>query len=325
MVAMTREHERTVTTNGVELHVRDAGPENGPVVVLAHGFPELGYSWRYVIGPIADAGYRVLVPDQRGYGRSSVPTRVEDYDIVHLTGDLLGLLDNVGAPSATFVGHDWGAMVVWQMSVLHPDRLDGVVGVSVPFQRRGPSAPIARMRERFAGVFFYFLYFQDPGVADAELGADPHETMRRLFAGGTTSLTPEQQLAAIADDGRGFIERIPAPERLPDWISEEELQVYADAFARNGFTGPINWYRNVDRNWELTEHVHGAKVEVPSLYIGGSADPVVAITPPATMNGWVTDHRGSIVLDGAGHWLPQERPAEVSAAVLEFLGQIHPV
>ena len=317
--------ERIVGTNGVELFVRDAGPEDGPVVVLAHGFPELGYSWRHVIGPIADAGYRVLVPDQRGYGRSSVPADVGDYDIIDLSDDLLGLLDDVGASSATFVGHDWGAIVVWQMSVLHPDRVDGVVGVSVPFQRRGPALPIPRMRERFAGVFFYMLHFQEPGVADAELAADPERTMRLLFSAGAAPSGPEAAFAAIADDGRGFLARIPEADGLPSWVSDVDVRVYADAFRRTGFTGPLNWYRNIDRNWELTAHLDGATVGVPALFIGGGNDPILALTPPSVMDGWVTDLRGTVVLDGAGHWLPQERPADVSAAILDFLGDVRPV
>lgn len=291
--------------------------------MLVHGFPELGYSWRHQIPALADAGYHVIVPDMRGYGQSTVPPRIEDYDIVHLTGDLCGVLDEIGVAEATFIGHDWGAIAVWQMSVLHPDRVTGVAALSVPFQRRGPSPPLARMRERFAGVFFYILYFQEPGVADAELDADPEATMRRFLASGSTAGTDaESALGAIADDGRGFLERIPEPDSLPDWITQAEFDVYVDAFRRPGFTGPLNWYRNYDRNWELTAHIDGAKVEAPSLLICGSADPVLLTTPPRIMDGWVTDHRDTIILDGAGHWLQQERPADVNAALLEFLGEL---
>ncbi|MDE0803688.1 MAG: alpha/beta hydrolase, partial [Acidimicrobiales bacterium] len=172
-----------MATNGVDLHVLDAGPADGPVVVLAHGFPELAYSWRHQIAVLADAGYRVLAPDQRGYGRSSRPDDVTDYDIVHLTDDLAGLLDDVGAVDATFVGHDWGSMVVWQMALLHPDRVNGVVGMSVPFPPRSVRPPVQMMRQIFADHFFYIVYFQEPGVADAELGGDPARTMRRMLCG----------------------------------------------------------------------------------------------------------------------------------------------
>ena len=313
-----------VDTNGVELFVREAGPTDGPLVILSHGFPELSYSWRHQIPALAAAGYHVIAPDQRGYGRSSKPDRVEDYNIAHLTDDLLGLLDDVSAESAVFVGHDWGAIAVWQMSVLHPDRVDGVVGISVPFQRRGPSLPIPRMRERFAGMFFYMLYFQEPGVADAELNADPRTTMRRMLSLGSAPQDPDASFAALADDGRCFLERLPEPERLPSWLTDDDLDVYVDAFSRTGFTGPLNWYRNLDRNWELTPHLDGARVEVPSLFIGGADDPVLALTPPSVMDGWVTDHRGSVVLEGAGHWLQQERPTEVNKALLAFLAAVTP-
>lgn len=324
----TETRERTVRTNGVELVVREAGPDDGPIVILAHGFPELSYSWRHQMPVLAAAGYHVIVPDQRGYGRSSRPDRVDEYDIVHLTDDLLGLLDDAGAEQALFVDHDWGAIVVWHMSVLHPERVAGVAGLSVPFQRRGPSPPIARMRERFAGVFFYILYFQDPGVADAELDADAGSTMRRILTMGSTAVdgdgADDGGFTAIADDGRGFVERLPEPERLPGWLTPADLDVYVAEFRRTGFTGPLNWYRNFDRNWELTAHLDGAKVEVPSLFISGSDDPVLLTTPPRVMDGWVTDHRGSIMLEGAGHWLQQERPAEVNAALLDFLGALMP-
>ena len=176
------------------------------------------------------------------------------------------------------------------------------------------------MRSRFAGVFFYMLHFQEPGLADAELGADPYRTIRVLFSAGSAPAGPEAAFAALADDGRGFLERIPDSGELPSWLTDDEVRVYADAFRSTGYTGPLNWYRNIDRNWELTAHLDGPRVEVPALFLGGGNDPVLAVTSPAVMDGWVTDLRGSIVLDGAGHWLPQERPDDVSAAILAFLG-----
>jgi len=319
--------ERTVSANGVELFVREAGPIDGPLVILAHGFPETSYSWRHQLPALADAGYRVIAPDQRGYGRSSRPDGIDNYHIVHLTDDLLGLVDDAGADRAAFVGHDWGAIVVWQMSVLHPGRVAGVAALSVPYQRRGPAPPMTRMRDRFAGVFFYILHFQEPGIADSELDADPAATMRRIMAMGSpraggADTTADAGFAAVADDGRGFLERLPEPEVLPPWLTAADLDVYVGDFMRSGFTGPLNWYRNFDRNWELTARLDGARVEVPSLFIGGTQDPVLLTTPPSVMDGWVTDHRGTIMLDGAGHWLQQERPAEVNAALLDFLADV---
>lgn len=315
--------QRTVAVNGVELFVNEAGERGSPVVVLSHGFPELGYSWRHQIGALADAGYHVLAPDQRGYGRSSRPDAITDYDIVHLTDDLLGLLDDVGADEAVFVGHDWGSFVVWHMSQLHPDRTRGVCGMSVPFAPRGSMPPVQVMRQVFADNFFYIVYFQEPGVADAALGADPARTMRRLLAGTKLELSTadasEAMATAFANDGRGFVERMPEPDGLPDWLSQDELDHYVGEFRRTGFTGGLNWYRNFDRNWELTPQLAGAKVTVPSLFIGGAQDPVLTMMPVATMDGWLEDHRGTVLIDDAGHWVQQEKPGEVNAALLDFL------
>ena len=309
---------RTVATNGVELHVTEAG--EGVPVVFAHGFPELSYSWRHQLPAVAAAGYHAIAPDQRGYGRSSRPEAIEDYDIVHLTDDLLGLLDEMGEDKAVFVGHDWGSMIVWQMALLHPERVAGVVGMSVPFLPRAPMPPVQLMRQVFGDSFFYILYFQEPGVADAELGADAATTMRRMLAGLTVPKEGSTDLAGLAaPDGRGFVDRLPEPAGLPDWLSQEELDHYTAEFTRTGFTGGINWYRNFDRNWELTPQLAGSKVTVPSLFITGGADPVGIMSPAGIMDGWLEDHRGSITVDGAGHWVQQEAPTEVNDALITFL------
>jgi pimeloyl-ACP methyl ester carboxylesterase len=312
--------DRTVATNGVELHVVDEG--EGFPVVLAHGFPELAFSWRHQIPALARAGCRVLAPDQRGYGRSGRPEAVEDYDIVALTGDLVGLLDDIGEERAVFVGHDWGAIVVWQLALLHPERVAGVVGMSVPFIPRGPVPPVQAMRAAFGDQFFYILYFQEPGVADADLGRDPATTMRRMLAGLAAADDGPRLEGLAAPDGRGLVDRLPEPEGLPHWLSQAELDVYVEAFRRTGFTGGLNWYRNLDRNWELTAHLAGAKVGAPSLFVAGRQDPVLAMTPPSIMEGWLTDHRGDVIVEGAGHWVQQEKPAEVNAALVRFVESI---
>ncbi|MDP1820524.1 MAG: alpha/beta hydrolase [Acidimicrobiales bacterium] len=312
---------RTVATNGVELAVTDAG--DGFPIVLAHGFPELSYSWRHQVPALAAAGYRVLAPDQRGYGRSSRPEAIEDYDIVHLTDDLLGLVDDIGAERAVFVGHDWGSMVVWNMALLHPDRVAGVAGLSVPFVPRGPMPPVQLMRKAFGDAFFYIVYFQEPGVADADLGRDPGTTMRRMLAGLSVPEGGSVDMTGLAaPDGAGFVDRLPEAEGLPSWLTQDDLDHYTDEFTRTGFTGGINWYRNFDRNWKLTAHLDGAKVTVPSAFITGSADPVALMMPAAVMDGWVEDHRGTTTVDGAGHWVQQERPDEVNAALLTFIDSL---
>ncbi len=311
-----------IASNGIELSVTQAG--DGFPVVLCHGFPELAYSWRHQIPALAAAGYRVLAPDQRGYGESSKPAAIEEYDIVHLTGDMVGLLDAIGEEKAVFVGHDWGAPVVWALAQRLPERVAGVVGMSVPFIPRAPAPPTTIFRQIFSDTFFYMLYFQEPGVADADLGRDPAATMRRfLCAIGGEALTSSGG-ASLGDlagprDGRGLVERLAEPERLPSWLSQQELDHYIDVFRRTGFTGGLNWYRNLDRNWELTAEGASAKVEVPALFIGGAADPVLLMSPPSTMEGHVTDLRGTLIIEGAGHWVQQERPSEVNAALVDFL------
>jgi pimeloyl-ACP methyl ester carboxylesterase len=317
--------ERIVQTNGVELFVVDEGPTDGPVVVLAHGFPELSYSWRHQIPALASAGYRVLAPDQRGYGRSTRPEAVDDYDIVHLTDDLLGLLDDVGVDDAVFVGHDWGSMVVWQQSLLNPERVKGVVGMSVPFLPRGPVPPVQMMRQVMGDNFFYILYFQEPGVADADLGRDAATTMRRMLAGlrSTGEADAEAATRMFAPGSAGFVERMPEPDALPEWLSQDELEHYVAEFGRTGFTGGINWYRNFDRNWSLTEHLADAKVAMPSLFIGGAQDPVLVMSPPGIGDASLSDHRGNVIVDDAGHWVQQEKPAEVNAALLSFIDSVN--
>jgi len=268
--------ERLVETNGVSLRTYEAGERGAPLVVLAHGFPELAYSWRHQIQVIADAGYHVLAPDQRGYGGSDRPDAVEAYDIHALTGDLVGLLDEVGTDRAIFIGHDWGAMVVWHTAVLHPERVRAVAGLSVPPIPRARSRPTERWRQKF-GDDFYMLRFQEPGLAEAEMEADVAATMSGMFAGLLTG---------------------PAP--LPDWIGADEFDHYVTEFSRTGFTGALNWYRNYDRNWGLAEGASLAKITVPALFVGGEHD---LGGPPELMRAMAAATPGAkyVMIEGAGH------------------------
>jgi pimeloyl-ACP methyl ester carboxylesterase len=297
--------EGLVKVNGIELNVLDEG--EGPLVVLCHGFPELAFSWRRQIPALVQAGYRVLAPDMRGYGASSAPAAIEDYDIVSLCGDMSGLLDALDEPSAVFVGHDWGANVVWQMAVLHPERVRAVAGLSVPFTPRAPAHPLPIMR-RHLGEDFYIVRFQEPGVAEAALSRDVRRTFLRMFG-------PPAPLDLEGRMSQGATER-------PEWITEDELSVYVETFTRTGFAGGLNWYRNIDRNWELTEPVGERRVEQPSLFLTGEVDVVRQFMPAQVMDGWVTDMRASVVVPGAGHWVQQEQPEAVNAAVLDFLAGV---
>lgn len=311
--------ERLVETNGVQLRVTEAGERGAPVVILAHGFPELAYSWRHQIPVLAEAGYHVLAPDQRGYGGSSRPEAIEDYDIHQLTADLVGLLDDIGAERAVWIGHDWGAAVVWNAPLLHPDRVAAVAALSVPAVPRSKSAPTQAWRKAFGERFFYILYFQEPGVADAELNADPARTMRRMMGGLRTSGDPLTASRMVAPGPEGFIDRLPEPETLPDWLSQEELDHYIAEFARTGFTGGLNWYRNFDRNWETTPELADAKITVPALFIGGTADPVLTFTRADRASQLITGPYRQVMIDDAGHWLQQERPHAVNETLLDFL------
>lgn len=311
--------ERLVETNGVSLRVIEAGDRGAPVVVLAHGFPELAYSWRHQIPALAAAGYHVLAPDQRGYGGSSKPDAVEDYNIVALTGDLAGLLDDVGAEKAVMVGHDWGSPVATNFPLLHPDRVAGVVALSVPPVPRAPAPPTQIWRGAFGDKFFYILYFQEPGVADAELGGDVARTMRRMIGGLRPTGDEFAAQRMIAPGPEGFIDRLPEPDGLPDWITQDELDHYIAEFSRTGFTGGLNWYRNFDRNWELTAQTPASTIAVPTLFIAGTADPVLGFTPRDHVSDVVSGDYREVLIDGAGHWLQQERPDEVNRELLGFL------
>nr|WP_221220033.1 alpha/beta hydrolase [Mycolicibacterium sp. BK634] len=288
--------EQLVDGDGVRLRVLQAGDPGAPVVILAHGFPELAYSWRHQIPALAAAGYHVLAPDQRGYGGSSAPEAVEAYDIHALTGDLVALLDHVGAEQAVFIGHDWGAMVVWHTALLHPDRVRAVAGLSVPPIPRARTRPTQRWREKF-GEDFYMLRFQEPGKADAEMAADVTTTMRGMF----NDLTPS------------------AP---PGWITDDEFDHYVTEFGRTGFTGALNWYRNYDRNWESTPQLTEARITVPSLFVGGTADPIAPTMNPARAREVVAGPYTEMWIEGAGHWVQQERPDEVNRILLEFLREV---
>lgn len=314
--------QRLVETNGVRLRVTEAGQRGDPVVLLAHGFPELAYSWRHQIPVLANAGYHVLAPDQRGYGGSSAPPDVEAYGIEALSADLVGLLDDIGAERAAFIGHDWGAIVAWDTALLHPDRVAAVAGLSVPPVPRSQVPPTKAFRNIFGDNFFYMLYFQQPGVADAELGGDPARTLRRLMGDAEPSDAEAAAMRMFAPGPEGFIDRMPEPAGLPDWISSDEFEHYVEEFTRTGFTGGLNWYRNLDRNWEATARIADATITAPAMFLAGTADPVLGFLRPDRAGEVVKGPYREVMLDGAGHWIQQERPDEVNEALLGFLSKL---
>ncbi|MER6264060.1 alpha/beta hydrolase [Streptomyces sp900105245] len=312
---------RMVDVNGIRLHLAEQG--DGPLVVLLHGFPESWHSWHRQFGPLADAGFRVVAPDQRGYGRSDHPEDVGAYTILHLVGDVVGLVRALGEERAYVVGHDWGAPVAWHTALLRPDVVRGVAGLSVPPPFRGARPPLATMEEMFGGRF-YWNYFARPGVADAEFGADPRTTLRKFifFASGDAPDAGEGG-QPLVDPERGWLATMPDPEVLPRWFTEEDLDALTESFSQ-GFTGALNWYRNLDRNWELTAPWQGAVVDRPALYVYGDRDVVPAFPGTPELISQLPElmpslWRPPLELAGCGHWTQQERPEEVNAALLEFL------
>jgi pimeloyl-ACP methyl ester carboxylesterase len=317
---------RVVETNGIRMHVAEAG--QGPLVVLCHGFPESWYSWRHQLVALAEAGYHAVAPDQRGYGQTDAPAPIDQYTLLHLVGDVVGLLDALGERTAVIAGHDWGAPVAWLAALLRPDRFRAVIGLSVPFRPRGSVRPTSVMAQTPEAIF-YQLYFQEPGVAEADLGRDPRATIRRLlyWASGE-GRDPGAGRVDAGDVGMvprsvGLVQSRPDPPVLPAWLGKAEIDFYAGEFARVGFRGGLNWYRNIDRNWELLAPWAGAPVTVPALYVAGERDLVLAFRGmdqllPALAR-FVPNLRKTIILPGCGHWTQQERPAEVNAAMLEFL------
>lgn len=313
-----------IDVNGIRLHIAEQG--EGPLVVLLHGFPESWHSWRHQFGPLADAGFRVVAPDQRGYGRSDHPEDVAAYSILHLVGDVVGLVHALGEERAFVVGHDWGAPVAWHTALLRPDVVRGVAGLSVPPPFRGGQPPLKTMRERFDGRF-YWNYFEQPGVAEAEFTADTRATLRKLLysASGDAPGAGRPEQALVAPE-RGWLADAPDPEVLPEWLTEEDLDALTESFAR-GFTGALNWYRNLDRNWELTAPWQGAVVSTPALYVYGDRDLVPAFPGTPELIEKLPElmpdlRRKPLVLPDCGHWTQQERPAEVNEALLDFLTEL---
>ncbi|MDP3893759.1 alpha/beta fold hydrolase [Nocardioides sp.] len=296
-----------IAVNGIELEVFEAGQEHaGNPIVLCHGWPELAFSWRHQMDAFAAAGYHVIAPNQRGFGHSSRPAEVTDYDIVHLSGDLVGLLDHFGYDGATFVGHDWGANVVWSTALLHPARVNKVIALSVPYMERGEVPPVAFI-ESIVGSDSYFVHFnRQPGVADAVFDANVRQFLRNLYRKNEPVAEPEPGMPLInlayAETARG-----------EPVMSDGELAVFVEAFEASGFTPSVNWYRNVDRNWEMLEDVDPI-VRQPALMIYGARDTVMRAP---NLEAFVP--RVEVVDLDCGHWIQQELPDEATRVILDWL------
>ncbi|MET4295432.1 pimeloyl-ACP methyl ester carboxylesterase [Bradyrhizobium sp. LB8.2] len=308
---------RVIKANGIDLFIREAG--QGPLVVLCHGWPELSYSWRHQIAALEEAGFHVVAPDMRGYGQSSAPADVAAYSIFDTVGDVVGLVQALGESKAVVIGHDWGAPVAWHAALFRPDIFTAVAGLSVPPPFRGRGKPLDLLRQ--GGVTnFYWQYFQAPGVAEAEFEHDVARTMR-VVLGGRGLADPSG--AMFVQEGKGFLGHATAEEPLPDWLGVADLAFFTEAFRKSGFRGGLNWYRNLDRNWELTAPWQNAQIHQPSLFIAGSKDAVITGLIGAKrvneLERVLPNLTQKLIIKGAGHWVQQERPDEVNAALVGFL------
>lgn len=316
---------QTIKNNNISMRLASVG--EGPLVVLLHGWPESWYSWRHQLVALANAGYKAVAPDMPGYGETDRLAAVEDYNIVNLASLVVGILDEMKATQAVLIGHDWGAAIAWQTALLHPERFSKLITLSVPYNKHAPIAPMEIYKKRFGEHFFYQLYFQTPGVAEKEFDAAPDKLLRRLYVSPDT---PKEK-PAITDtraEAGGFIERLGEPKRAPDWLTEEDLNYFVSQFQKAGFEGGINYYRNINRNWELLAPYADRKIEMPTLFMAGERDLVIngmmagGPDPVKLKEGMlplVPNIEDVILLPNIGHWIQQEAPEAVNKAILGFL------
>jgi pimeloyl-ACP methyl ester carboxylesterase len=313
---------QTLPVNGLQMRLAEQG--SGPLVLFCHGWPESWYSWRHQMTALAAAGYRAVAADMRGYGGTDAPAAVEQYTMLHLVGDMVGLVKALGEESAVIVGHDWGAPVAWTSALLRPDVFRAVAGMSVPFTPQGKTDLLSALQAQGITTF-YMQYFQTPGVAEAELEADVAASLRRIYFSGSGD-GPDRPTFGVLEPGAGVLSNTVDPLALPAWLPREDLDYYTNEFKRAGFRGGLNWYRNLRRSWELLAPWRGCVIRQPSLFIAGSRDNVLRFPAsksqieayPRTLPGL----RGCYIVEGAGHWIQRERAAEVNRLLLAFLSAL---
>jgi pimeloyl-ACP methyl ester carboxylesterase len=322
-------NEKTIATRTLKTSILDAG--SGPLVLMCHGFPETKHAWRHQIVALAKAGYRAVAPDMRGYGGTEAPEREDQYSVIHAVGDMVALLDALGERTAVIVGHDWGASIAWQAALMRPDRFRAVAALSVPIMGQ-PPVPPSKIFPQNADALFYTLYFQDPAAAEVEFNRDVRLTLGKLLHAASGEAGPRKPGDAtpnpfgMVSRKTGLLPSLPSPGRLPEWLQPEDFEHLVTAFESRGFRNALNYYRNLDRNWELQQAAVGQTVNVPAVFMIGERDTGLSIpgmdTIIAAMPRLVPELRGSHVLLEAGHWLQQERPSEVSQLLLQFLGTL---
>ncbi|GLK90442.1 alpha/beta fold hydrolase [Pseudomonas turukhanskensis] len=316
---MTAFQQQLLDVNGITLSIYSAGPDSGRPVWLLHGFPECWYSWRSQMTALAEAGYRVYAPEMRGYGDSSAPEDVAAYQILTLCADIQGAMDALGHTDVCMIGHDWGAPVAWHLGLLEPERVSVLGAMSVPFGGRPKRPAIDIMREANVGRFNYIVYFQEPGVAEAELNADIERSMRLLIGGNSDVFLHPKPADAQ------FLAGLDVPTTYPEWCNEQDFAVYLRTLNKHGFHGPLNWYRNFEVNWQSTEFLAGRQVLQPTLFLLGEDDPVGKLEAYTVKKmGELVPRLESHVLSECGHWIQNERAGRVNELLLEFLGRHYP-
>jgi pimeloyl-ACP methyl ester carboxylesterase len=315
-------HQR-VNTKGIRMHVAEVG--EGYPIVMCHGFPELWYSWRHQMRALAEAGFRTIAPDQRGYGETDAPEPIEAYSQRQLVGDIVGMLDALGIAKCVIIGHDWGGAVAWNAALIAPERIERVVGVNTPFLPRTPLKPTEVMKEMAQGQFHYVLYFQEPGVAEAELERDVRRSLRGFYQSAedlSGALDQSAPPGVFGPAGGGILDR-PPDRPQGKFLTAEDFEVFVRAFERTGFRGGLNWYRCIDRSWEESAGLEQL-VKQPALMITAEHDPVLRPSLCNGMEAFVPNLRKLVLVEGAGHWTQQEKPAEVNAALMEFIADLRP-
>lgn len=311
----------TIEIEGLPIHYVEAG--NGPLVLLLHGFPYTWFEWRHQIGPLAEAGYRVVAPDIRGFGQSEKPQRSEDYTLLHCAGDAIGLLRGLGANSAVVVGHDLGAWVAATTARMRPDMVRGLALISTPVGAREavrPSVAWAAMEQSMEGKL-YHDYFQQPGLAEVELDCDLARSLRGIYHAISGDAQGAERWRLFIKPGERLLDTMPDPARLPDWLPQSVLDEYVHQYSNCGFAAPLAHYRCRNLSWDLTAAWSGQKITCPSMFIGGDADPALDLIRAQydALEHTYTDLRTKALLPGIGHGAPEEAPQAVTEALLQFL------
>jgi len=315
--------EKYFNLNNINIYAKEIG--EGPLVIMVHGWPESWYSWRYQLKPIADLGYKVLAIDVRGYGQSSKPYEVEKYDMLSLVGDIINIINKENVENAILIGHDWGAPICWSTAALHPDKIKAVIGLSVPHARRGSISNIELWRQIYKDNFFYQTYFQAEGVAEKELEKDIGSSLRKIYY-WISAEGHDAKVRTNFDKDSELLDGLIDPDPFPNWLSSNDLDFYINEFKNSGFRGPINRYRNQDRDWEKIPELSTLKIEVPSFFIGGGKDSVrkflkghdIYENPGKNC----TNFYGKLIIEEAGHWVQQEAPQKTTDGIISFLKKI---